>query len=331
MKLNSVWPFILEFKKSMKKSTLLTYKRSMTHFNDYFVEVLRMPNIKVNSITPLMCQGYTNFCRDEEKFAANTVKNRRKRVSMCFNILIAADLMAKNPMMMTKILQPKVQTRIALNPEQYDSLFNVCETDEETLLLSWIFAGIRFPSEYLLMKPEWIYLENEEMKVFRAKTNTITVIPIMDKLLENIKKAIAEGRDLFPFRTNTMIIRKKFKELCVRTGIIGNDQDFPYIGRHTLATKMYAEYDYSSRKLCRLMGWSGDGQIATYVNDDICRIWERIILSRKEAEKKIADEEAEREMARRIEAKNIRRAEEMELHDERLIEKMMKAMSIQIN
>ncbi|MFC2170245.1 tyrosine-type recombinase/integrase [Acidobacteriota bacterium] len=202
-----------------------------------------MGKFDLQEISPLVIEKYKSKRLKEGKKPA-TVNRELSVLKRAFNLAIDWKMNEENPVQKVKYLrQPEPRERI-LNEEEEEKLFKASSEHLKPIILIALHTGMR-KTEISSLKWDQVNLTNGEIEVVRTKSGKKRIIPISERLHQEIKLLKMRNENcefVFQYadpktgeKRHLKYFRRAFENACRRAEIRGlTFHDL----RHTFATRL---------------------------------------------------------------------------------------------
>jgi len=199
-----------------EKRTHELYKQSSTLFLDYLDQDLGLLAIKREHAE----RWHTHLIESGIKTAS--VRRHIRQLKACFNAAIKRDIIMRNPF--DRIESASVaakRSRIITDIEAEKVLNELPSIGYKLLFALARFAGLRSPSETMILTWDKVDLENNRLEVYAPKTHQTRMVPILPQLRALLDLAMVESNNMTGLLLNISYNNhaRTIKDAATRAGV----------------------------------------------------------------------------------------------------------------
>lgn len=196
---------LLEIKKEgIRHRTWRTYKYAIDSFEGFLAHI-GCEDAEPSFVNAYQAQQYCDYLMKVKKLKGKSFNGMKADINMFFNMMLARDMIGKNPFSGIK-KQPEVGgTHLAYSAHEWDRIQNYLAEHNERLRLFSLFIYYTFirPAELLRLQVGNIDLKNGIIQIHgsQSKNRKSESVVIPDRFIEDVKAMKLEGlpKDYFLF------------------------------------------------------------------------------------------------------------------------------------
>lgn len=248
-----IQPFLnyLKFEKRFSQHTVVAYETDLIHFFDFLS--LTFGTLTLSEITHTYVRSWLASLKDEG-LTAKSINRKISTLRSFFKYAVKINAVEQTPM--GKVTAPKIEKRLphfVADTEMQTLLQHVTFEEnwkgktDRLLLLLFYHTGMRL-SEVINLKESGISEQNSSLKVL-GKGNKERVIPVGERLMQELKEYLRAKREQFPdVREDVFLLHENGKKLTPRVVysrvksylslVTTIEKRSPHVLRHTFATHL---------------------------------------------------------------------------------------------
>ena len=241
----------LKYQKHYSEHTICSYSLDIDQFFKFCIDTYGQ-EITVKKVTHLFIRSWIVYMM-KNKISARTINRKISSLKSFYKFLRRSGEVDFNPL--NKIVAPKVGKRLPkyVQEKNAEKLFDVYEKESTLKSLTsniviaiLYYTGVR-RSELIGIKDTDIDWERKELRVL-GKGNKYRILPVQDKLLEQIKEYQIVRDEIFMSRPPNLILTQAGKKLYPKlvynivkkklSQVSSLDKKSPHVLRHSFATHL---------------------------------------------------------------------------------------------
>jgi len=241
----------------LERVTYMKYLESGRHLQDFIRHQFKQKDIQIKTLKSSFIEQYEYYLKTEKRFQQSTLNKAIQRFRKVIRYAISEDYLNKDPFMLYKAKRVK-KPILYLSQEQLKKMeeteFPIKRIQQiKDLFVFCCYTGLAF-KEMINLKKRDIIKENDELwlRVYRGKTNSNYMIPLLPKAQELIDKYKEEGSDYVFNSISNVKFNAYLKEIA---DVIGIDFNLTHhIARKTFATTVLLSNNVPMDIVSRLLG-----------------------------------------------------------------------------